>query len=206
MFIIRNPAEAEIEVKRSRFLAEIFPVKNQEEARLLLKSRKEKYRDAAHVVHAFVIGKAGEILGCSDDGEPSGTAGRPVLDVLKGSGITDILLMVTRWFGGILLGTGGLVKAYGLAARTVLLAADITELVPMCDFEVTLPYAVFDRVQLEIASRGIEITGEDFGTEIHLCGKIAVSRADDFCTFVHDITSGRSTVMLSEENRKERLT
>ena len=101
--------QTELVIKHSRFIAEVFPVENQAAARELLKEQKQKYFDSTHVVHAFVIGKNAEILGMSDDGEPSGTAGRPVLDVLKGSGCTNIILTVTRYFGGTLLGTGGLV-------------------------------------------------------------------------------------------------
>ena len=93
-------------------------------ARDLVKAQKSKYADATHVVHAFVIGSGAEILGMSDDGEPSGTAGRPTLDVLKGRGCTNTLITITRWFGGTLLGTGGLVKAYSGGAKQVIQKAD----------------------------------------------------------------------------------
>lgn len=94
-----------------------FPVETQAQAREKLHEVKQKYFDATHVVHAFSVGLKSETFGMSDDGEPSGTAGRPVLDVLKGSGITNILLTVTRYFGGTLLGTGGLVHAYSESAK-----------------------------------------------------------------------------------------
>ena len=109
-------ASAELEIKKSRFLAEVFPVLSQAEARSLLKQQKEKYEDATHVVHGFVLGPAAEILGMSDDGEPAGTAGRPVLDVLKGRNCTNILLTVTRWFGGTLLGTAQAFLSHGQTA------------------------------------------------------------------------------------------
>ena len=112
--------ECECVIKGSRFISEIFPVTTQNEARELLKAQKTKYFDATHVVHAFIIGDTAGIMGMSDDGEPSGTAGRPVLDVLKGSGITNIMLTVTRYFGGTLLGTGGLMVAYREAAKAAL--------------------------------------------------------------------------------------
>ena len=120
MEVLSEYASAELEIKKSRFLAEAFPVSSQSEARNLLKAQKERYDDATHVVHGLVLGNAAEILGMSDDGEPAGTAGRPVLDVVKGRGCTNILVTVTRWFGGTLLGTGGLVKAYGDSAKAVL--------------------------------------------------------------------------------------
>ncbi len=99
-------ASAEITIKRSIFRAEIFYTEQAADAKDMVKRQKERYRDARHVVHAFVIGETGAVLGCSDDGEPAGTAGQPVLAVLKGSGITNILVTVTRWFGGTLQGNG----------------------------------------------------------------------------------------------------
>ena len=98
--------------------------RSQNQARELIKSQKAKYADATHVVHAFIIGTSAEIMGMSDDGEPSGTAGRPALDVLKGRKCTNLVLTVTRWFGGTLLGTGGLVKAYSGGAKQVIEKAD----------------------------------------------------------------------------------
>ena len=120
MFILNRRVEAELMIKGSRFLAELTPVESHAEARETLKAFKQKYADATHVCHAFVAGLGREIMGMSDDGEPSGTAGRPMLDVVKGRNVTNLLLTVTRWFGGTLLGTGGLVKAYGDSAKLVL--------------------------------------------------------------------------------------
>ena len=113
-------ASAEITVKKSVFRADVFYTEQAQTARDIVKQQKERYRDARHVVHAFAVGETVAILGCRDDGEPAGTAGQPVLSVVKGSGITNMLITVTRWFGGILLGTGGLVKAYASAAKTAL--------------------------------------------------------------------------------------
>ena len=97
MNILKDYISAEFTVKGSRFLSELFPCESQAEAKELIKAQKAKYSDATHVVHAFVTGLSMEILGMSDDGEPSGTAGRPALDVLKGHGCTNLLLTVTRW-------------------------------------------------------------------------------------------------------------
>ena len=117
MKVLLEESKAEIVIKNSRFISEVFPVETQAQAREKLHEVKQKYFDATHVVHAFSVGLKSETFGMSDDGEPSGTAGRPVLDVLKGSGITNILLTVTRYFGGTLLGTGGLVHAYSESAK-----------------------------------------------------------------------------------------
>jgi uncharacterized YigZ family protein len=206
-------ASRELDIKNSRFLAEAFPVSTQEEARALLKSQKEKYFDANHVVHAFVIGPTGGILGCSDDGEPSGTAGRPALDVLKGSGITGIMVTVTRWFGGTLLGTGGLVKAYGDSVKAVLAEAPASDLVEVRDFSFAVSYELHDRVRHDLAvqcaaqssaqgaSFGVTVTGEEFGTDVTITGTIPESSAEAFCARVVSLTNGRSRVALSKESR-----
>ena len=120
MLVPISSESSEIIIKGSRFLAESFIISSQNQVREILKSQKQKYSDSTHVVHAFVAGKNGEIMGMSDDGEPSGTAGRPMLDVLKGRNCTNLLITVTRWFGGTLLGTGGLVHAYGDCTKSVL--------------------------------------------------------------------------------------
>ena len=117
MKVLQKYVSFEEKIKNSLFLSEIFPCESQNQARQILKEQKEKYQDATHVCHAFVCGLGKEIMGMSDDGEPSGTAGRPMLDVVKGRDVTNLILTVTRWFGGTLLGTGGLVKAYGDGAK-----------------------------------------------------------------------------------------
>ena len=126
MFVPAAPASAELIIKGSRFLSEVFIIQNQAEVRTIIKEQKNKYSDATHVCHAFISGKNAEVMGMSDDGEPGGTAGRPMLDVLKGRPVTNILVTVTRWFGGTLLGTGGLYmgqqarKGFGLCYKTVI--------------------------------------------------------------------------------------
>jgi uncharacterized YigZ family protein len=126
----RGRARAEIEVKKSRFIAEIFPVSTPGEARQLIKQQKERMTGASHVAHAFVLGSRGETRGMSDAGEPHGTAGRPILDALGGQNCTNILLTVTRYFGGTLLGTGGLARAYGAAARAALGECELSSVHP----------------------------------------------------------------------------
>jgi len=204
--VITRSCETAFDVKHSRFLAELFPVSAQDEARVLLKAQKEKHADASHVVHAFVIGRAGEILGCSDDGEPSGTAGRPVLEALKGSSVTNVLLTVTRWFGGSLLGTGGLVRAYSDAAKAVLALAPVEELVDTRDFSVNISYGVYDRFRRECDARMVELIGETFGTDIEITGRIRENLAADFCAWITDLTSGQSNAALRGENPTERRT
>ncbi len=184
MDILEKHVAAEISVKNSRFLAELIPCSTQNGARALIKAQKEKYRDATHVVHAFIIGKSAEILGMSDDGEPSGTAGRPVLDVLKGQGFTNAVLTVTRWFGGTLLGTGGLVKAYSASAKEVTEKARaegaIVPLVEYTEFSITADYSLHGPLLHEFEKWHIKDITEEFATEVKICGKI---RTDEYNAF-----------------------
>lgn len=192
-------ASAELEIKKSRFLAEVFPVLSQAEARSLLKQQKEKYEDATHVVHGFVLGPAAEVLGMSDDGEPAGTAGRPVLDVLKGRSCTNILLTVTRWFGGTLLGTGGLVKAYGDSAKAVLNVASFHELVVRRSFSFAVDYDQYQLVKRYVQSPEFTNLTEDFGAQVILSGFVEAPAASNLALFVKDLTKGAVVVELGEE-------
>ena len=124
MLSLKNEPKAETKVKNSRFVAEIHTVHTPEEAKALWKHKKETYDNGGHIVYAFTLGPQQNICGCSDDGEPSGTAGRPVLAVLKGSGLTNTLITIARYFGGTKLGTGGLVHAYSDAAKAVIELAE----------------------------------------------------------------------------------
>jgi uncharacterized YigZ family protein len=163
MLALTAPAVAVTEVKRSRFIAEAFPLGAAvsgaavsgatgstsadlaAEARTILRAQKVKFADASHVVHAFIAGDAGEVRGMSDDGEPGGTAGRPVLDALAGSGCTNVLVTVTRYFGGTLLGTGGLARAYAAAAKAVLAAASTAPLVRTETLTATMTYPAYEK-------------------------------------------------------------
>ena len=191
MDILKEYASTELNIKNSRFLAEVIPVKSQSEARSVLKSQKEKYKDASHVVHGFVLGTKGEILGMSDDGEPSGTGGRPVLDVVKGRHCTNILLTVTRWFGGTLLGTGGLVKAYGDSAKAVLDLAVFEPLIEKSPFNFSLPYDMYDQVKRFFTQYDITDVQETFDTEIHISGLIPTINREELNNYMVNLTKGR---------------
>lgn len=198
MTVPSRPASFSLEVKKSKFLAEVFPVSSQEEARALIKSQKERYADARHVVHAFAVGESGGILGCSDDGEPSGTAGRPMLEVLKGSGLTNALLTVTRWFGGTLLGTGGLVKAYSEAAKGALTATEREELVKTRNFSLDVPWELHERIRRELVRLGAEVLTERFDTAVSLNCRIRESAAEELSRSVADLASGRVTAAFED--------
>ncbi len=123
--IVYEGGSDEIVEKKSRFIANVFPVETEDEALKIIDEHKKKYWDARHNCYAFIIGEHGEMTRCTDDGEPAGTAGRPILEVLNGAGVHNVLLIVTRYFGGTLLGTGGLVRAYSQAAKAGLEASTV---------------------------------------------------------------------------------
>ena len=190
MLILRQGTRAELTVRKSRFLAEATPVDSAEAARGLWRERKRIYSDSNHVVFAFVCGPRGSVMGCSDDGEPSGTSGRPVLEVLKGSGITNVLLTVTRWFGGIKLGTGGLVRAYTECAQTALADPPVAELVPLTRFKLALSYLQYETVRRRLPEFAAEITGEEFAAGVTLSGVIPSANYAAFSGTVRDLTGG----------------
>ena len=190
MLILRRGTSAELVVRKSRFLAEATPVASPDAARELWHERKNTYTNGGHIVFAFICGPQGEVMGCSDDGEPSGTAGRPVLEVLKGSGITNVLITVARWFGGIKLGTGGLVRAYTESAQLALADAPTAELVPRTDFTLALPYADYENLRRRLAEFAAEIASEEFATEVTLAGTVPSANFAAFSELVRNLTGG----------------
>lgn len=181
----------ELEIKRSLFFAEGFPVTNTSEVREIIKAQRTKYKDARHVVHAFSVGKNAEVLGSSDDGEPAGTAGAPTLKVIQGVQVTNILVTITRWFGGILLGTGGLVKAYSEATKGLLDSASLEKIIEKIPLDFSLDYAEYNLVQNSLAEFGFETENTDFGTSVALKGYLPEKQLKSFALFLKNATNGR---------------
>ncbi|MCR4631146.1 MAG: YigZ family protein [Treponema sp.] len=198
MEVLKEYISFEENIKGSRFLSELFPCNSQAQARELVKTQKTKYADATHVVHAFIIGPSGEVMGMSDDGEPSGTAGRPALDVLRGRKCTNTLLTITRWFGGTLLGTGGLVKAYGNGTKGVLATADqaglFEELVAKKSFTFTSDYSLYKLIKNNMELFHISNLTEDFGTEITIKGEIYEDEFQIFSGKLKDLSNGKISI------------
>jgi len=194
MLIPEGVSFFELIIKRSRFVAEIVPVESPEAARKLLKQKKLEHPDAAHVVHAFIAGDQRQYMGMSDDGEPSGTSGKPTLEVLKGRGVTNVLLTIVRYFGGIKLGTGGLVRAYSEAAAGALDRLGTTELIHYRRFRIKSDYSLYQ--PLVTAAGGYEclIENESFGTGVELEGLVPETKAGAFRAAVTDLSSGRAEV------------
>ena len=194
MNVLKEYAVAELLVKNSRFIAEVFPVTTQIDAREKLHSIKQHYKDASHVVHAFIVGLKAEASGMSDDGEPSGTAGRPVLDVLKGSGITNILLTVTRYFGGTLLGTGGLVHAYSDSAKQVLTLCKSEAYVEKIKISFSVDYSLYEVIKRTFENFHVSEIHEEYSTDVHVSASLWASEQESFSSAMKDITKGKMEV------------
>ena len=195
MLVPVKTAAAEIIIKGSRFLGETFIIEENSQVKAIIKQQKQKYADATHVCHAFILGKNAEIMGMSDDGEPGGTAGRPMLDVLKGRNVTNVLVTVTRWFGGTLLGTGGLVHAYGDSVKAVLDVTDFEELVEKKSFSILADYQMYQVVKKIMEGFTFYGTSEEFGEGIRIWAQIAVTDGEKFASEVFDRTNGKVSVI-----------
>lgn len=191
MLVPTARAEAGIEVKKSRFIAIAIPTSTMEEAKEAVLSVRREHPDANHVVHASVIGKAGTMYSSSDDKEPKNTAGRPALEVVKGSGITNITVAIVRYFGGTLLGTGGLVKAYGDSAKEVLKVVPTEELIEKTSFTMTIPYNSYTLVKRLFETLSVTLIKEDFDISIRLEGQLPSDNLDELRKGAADIGQGR---------------
>jgi len=201
MLVLSAEATAEVTIKRSRFIGELTYAATQDEARGLLRAKKESWslQGITHLVHAFIIGPGANIMGCSDDGEPAGTAGRPTLEVLKGSGITNVLLTTARFFGGIKLGTGGLVKAYTEIAQLVIANAVTTELVPKKEFKLVFPYQFYDRIRIVLAENMATTLTEDFSDAVTIAANIPEQHFVHFVEMIRDLTHAQVIVEVMGE-------
>ena len=183
-------ASAELTVKRSRFIADASFFDLPAAAKETIRKVRELHSGCSHVVYAYIVGETGSVFGMSDDGEPKGTAGRPVLEVLKGSGITNVLVTVVRFFGGTKLGTGGLVRAYSESAREVLALLRCEELVERVRFTLEVPYSLYEGVRRLVAALTGTIDVEDFGESVSLSGLMPVEQTEALGKGLADLSGG----------------
>jgi uncharacterized YigZ family protein len=189
------PARTEIRVVNSRFIASAGPSASVEAARAFIAGIRAELPDASHHVYAYIVGHAATTtLGMSDDGEPSGTAGRPVMAVLRGSGLGDVVLVVTRYFGGTLLGTGGLVHAYGDAAKAVLALLPRAEKIERGELTISIGYGVFDQARRLIAAHAGAVVDEDFAAEVTLRVLMPQTEIAAFTAALGTATAGQARV------------
>ncbi len=185
--ILYKEGTGEIIEKKSRFIATLRPVSDPEEAMAFIEEKKKQYWDARHNCYAFVIGNNNEISRCSDDGEPSGTAGRPMLEVLTGEGIHNAAVVVTRYFGGVLLGTGGLVRAYQSAVKAGLAESKIIEKLSGNIWDISCDYNHIGKLQYIMSSANIIPTDTVYDTGVKVTAALP---ADTFEGILKEITEG----------------
>ncbi len=190
VLIPSGPGESEFQEKKSRFISLCLPVDDAEQVRGLLKETRNAHPQSRHVVWAYIIGDARSVFGMSDDGEPHGTAGKPVLEVLKGSGMTNILILVIRYFGGIKLGTGGLVSAYTRAARDVLETVEPLEKISRTECSLVCPYSLYEQIKKTLLSSEGIIVNEDFETDVTMEFSIPDRHMEECTTLIRDLSSG----------------
>jgi uncharacterized YigZ family protein len=179
-------------VANSRFIATLAPAFSIEEARAFISRIKKEFADATHNVPAYIIGGGNTVTEYfSDDGEPAGTSGKPALTVLRGSGLGDVALVVTRYFGGTLLGTGGLVKAYTESAQSVVNAVRRGQRVPVHLALLAIPYNLLERLRLLVTHHHGEVLGEDFAADITLTLQCPVSEFDGFQLGLRELSAGK---------------
>lgn len=183
---------AEIEVDRSRFRCLLTRVVDEGEARGVVEQVRREHWDAGHHCHAFVIGADSMSTQCSDDGEPSGTAGAPILQTLQGHGVSDVVAVVTRWFGGTLLGTGGLVRAYTAAVRAGLEEAGTVERVLHDLCEVSVDFAAVGRLEHDLRARGARVLGVDYLGDAQLRFAVPPTARRVIDEIVAELTAGEA--------------
>ena len=192
--VLLEGASGEYEEKKSRFIATLKAVSSEEEAAEFIASVKKKYWDARHNCSAYIIGSRGELTRCSDDGEPSGTAGRPMLEVLSGMGVTDICAVVTRYFGGTLLGTGGLVRAYSAAVKDALEKSELGIVSEGLLLEVILDYNDVSSVRYLLEKRGIDLSDADYAADVTFRLRVVSDISDVIEKEITEVTAGRCLI------------
>ena len=186
---VLREATAEFSEKKSRFISYLAPASSEEEAKAFAAGLRARYPDATHHVTAWVL-RRDNTLRFSDDGEPSGTAGKPALEVLTREGLQDVALVVVRYFGGTLLGAGGLTRAYARAAKLAVEAADRVRMVTGAAFCLRADYAVWPRISRALPEFSVVQTGLDFGAEVIFSGVVESERFAPLCDHLRELSAG----------------
>lgn len=201
-YIPTGPSEAEVVEKRSRFIGQVWRVTTEEEARARIEEVRKRHYDARHHCWCYRI-REGGVERYSDDGEPQGTAGQPMLNVFQREEVTDVVCVVTRYFGGILLGAGGLVRAYTQSAKAALDAAGISVVRRWLAMEVPCTYARFEGIRREIEAFGGVVEHVDYGADVLLSALVPESRGEDFAARILDVSAGSIQVLEAGEVFKD---
>ena len=196
--IIEIGGVGEIEEKKSRFIAHVAAANTEAEAIAFIEEKKKQFWDAKHNCYAYVLGEQAQTMRFSDDGEPSGTAGRPILEVLLGSGIRNLVVVVTRYFGGTLLGTGGLVRAYTKAAQAGLAESEVRTM--CCGYKLTIvtDYNGIGKVQYLLGARGVSAGQVDYGEQVTVLVNIPCEDKDAVINEITEATAGKAKITVSD--------
>jgi len=196
---ISKEAEAFLEVKRSKFIGRSFKTAEPEIAHATLKRIRKEFRDATHNCWAYRIGVSGQYSRCSDDGEPQGTAGAPILDTLVKNNATNTLLVVTRYFGGIKLGTGGLARAYNETAKMVLDLSRLIQLRLVLEIEITVPYSVLASLENYLTRIKGEVVSQAYKENVVIFAVIPIEEEGNFRLFYNNLVNGRYVIVRRRE-------
>ena len=200
IYVPYQEAESEFVEKRSRFIGHIWPVDSEDQAQELLRRVKKQHYDARHNCWCYLLG--GSVVRYSDDGEPQGTAGQPMLAVFQREHVTNVCCVVTRYFGGILLGAGGLTRAYSKGAKDALIASGVAVMGAWARVEVPCTYPLFERVKLEIEAQGGVIDDVTYGADVALSISLPAERAEALQARLTELSAGGITIrVLAEEFR-----
>ncbi len=192
-------AESEIVEKKSRFIAQIEPVASEEEADNFIERIKKKHYDARHNCFAYTVGGEKPLFRFSDDGEPQGTAGKPIMEVINGAGIHNICIVVTRYFGGTLLGTGGLVRAYTAAAKEAMLSCETKLMRRVCPADITISYSDLSKIQYILSSLDAHPADQKFEENVTLHVEIPSEKCEQALRSVIEITGGKAFIKTYDE-------
>jgi uncharacterized YigZ family protein len=196
---VSSSGEAEIVEKKSRFIAHVKVIESEQDALAFIEETKKKYWDARHNCYAYQLGENHRIQRYNDDGEPGGTAGMPILEVLKGNDVHNTIIIVTRYFGGVLLGTGGLVRAYTKASVEGLKAAGLCEVVLYKEVIVTSDYSLSGKVQFETLQAGHIIDATEYTDNVTFHILCELPLADGFAEDIVNVTAGKADITFGEE-------
>ena len=194
---IAAPVSASFVEKKSEFIAQLFPVRTQEDAVEAIENVRKQHRRARHNVYAYLL-REGNASRYSDDGEPQGTAGMPILDVLQKNGLTDICCVVTRYFGGVLLGTGGLVRAYTTATARALENAEVVTVRSVIELSVTVDYSLYERASLLIQGAGAKLAEPEFTDRVALRWQMPEGTEFPLLEQLRELTRGGANVSVSK--------
>ncbi len=197
---LRQSASDELIINKSRFIGYGSPAQTEEEALAFLKGIREKHKDATHNCYAYVIGRNAGIMRYSDDGEPGGTAGLPMMEVLKAQGVVNCCVVVTRYFGGILLGAGGLVRAYTQGCVAALKASGVVVMEPSQQYLCEVGYPLWDKVQYALKSLPVQLLGSEFTTAVTFTLLVREKDAQQVLETLTRVTDGKVETLLEEES------